>query len=85
MGHCESYSYGLELETALAKAIEESNTYLTPQIVTGEHNIVFHSEWDNLNKIKTNVTGSNVVSSAAGDHASGMLTWIHPTTKDNTA
>ena len=64
--HCESYSFGLELETAMAKAIEESNTYLTPQIVTGEGNILFHSEWDNLNKIKTNITGSNVVNSAAG-------------------
>ena len=64
--HCESYSYGLELETAMAKAIEESDTYITPQIVTGDDNVVFHSEWDNLNKIKTNITGSNVVNSAAG-------------------
>ena len=34
--HCESYSFGLELKTAMAKAIDQANTYLTPQIVTGE-------------------------------------------------
>ena len=64
--HCESYSFGIELETAMAKAVEEMSTYLTPQIVTGEDNEVFHGEWDNLNKILTNVTGSNVVNIAAG-------------------
>ena len=64
--HCESYQFGIELETAMAKALEETSTYLTPQIVTGDSNEVFHSEWDNLNKILTNVTGSNIVNSAAG-------------------
>ena len=34
--------------------------------MTGEDNTVFHSEWDNLNKVMTNVTGNNVVNSAAG-------------------
>ena len=64
--HCELYSFGIELETAMVYALEKSNTYLTPQIVTGESNEVFHNEWDNLNKILSNVTGSNVVISAAG-------------------
>ena len=50
----------------MAKAIDEADTYLTPQIVTGKDNLVFHSEWDNLNKILTNVTGPNAVNSAAG-------------------
>lgn len=50
----------------MAKAIEELGTYVTPQIVTRDDNVVFQSEWDNLNKIKTNVTGSNVVNNAAG-------------------
>ena len=66
MGHCESYRFGLELETAISKALDEASTYLTPRIVTGENNAVFHGEWDNLNKITTNVTGNNVVNSAAG-------------------
>ena len=64
--HCESYSFGLELETAMAKVIDEGDTYLTPLIVTGKGNLVFHSEWDKLNKMLTNVTGPNAVNSAAG-------------------
>ena len=65
LGHSETYNYSLELETALAKALRECSTHLTPQIITGEQNIVIHSEWDNLNKI-TNIHGSNIVNSAGG-------------------
>ena len=32
-----------------------------PQIVCGPGNKVFHTEWDNLNRVTTNVEGSNVV------------------------
>ena len=35
-------------------------------MICGESNKVFHSEWDNLNKITTNIHGSNVVNSAGG-------------------
>ena len=66
LGHSESYDFGLELETALAKALDEVSTYLTPQIVTGKGNIVFHCEWDNLNNTTTSVHGSNIVNSAGG-------------------
>jgi len=66
LGHSESYDYGLELETALANALDEVSTYLTPQIITGEGNLLFHCEWDNLNKTTTNVHGSNTVNSAGG-------------------
>ena len=66
LGHCESYDFGLELETALAKVVDEMSTSLTPSIITGDGNEVFHSEWDNLNRITTNVHGSNVVNSAGG-------------------
>ena len=38
---------------------------LTPQIVSGEDNKVFHVEWDNLNKTATNVHGSIMVNSTA--------------------
>lgn len=64
LGHSESYEFGLEIETAMAKALEEASTHLTPQIVTEEGNIVFHCEWDNLNKTTTNVHGTNIVNSA---------------------
>jgi len=77
LGHCESYDYGLELQSAMAKALDETSTLLTPQIVIGDGNVVFHSEWDNLNKILTNVHGSNVVNSAGGimvqETASGYM------------
>ena len=66
LGHSESYDFGLELETGLAKALNESSSLLTPQIITGEGNLVFHCEWDNLNKITTNVHGNNIVNSAGG-------------------
>ena len=64
--HCESYSFGIELETAMAYALEKANSYLMPQIVNGESNEVFHNKWDNLNKILKSATGSNIVNSAAG-------------------
>lgn len=50
----------------MVKAIDECSTSLTPNILTGEGNDVFHLEWDNLNKITTNVHGSNVVNSTGG-------------------
>ena len=50
----------------MAKTLDEVSTYLTPQIVTGEGNLVFHCEWDNLNKTTTNVIGNNIVNSAGG-------------------
>ena len=53
LGHSQNYSFGLELETAQAKALDEVSTHLTPQIVTVEGNSVFHCEWDNLNKTTT--------------------------------
>ncbi len=50
----------------MAKAIDEVSTFLTPSIITGDGNELFHNEWDNLNKITTNIHGSNIVNSAGG-------------------
>ena len=66
LGQCESYDFGLELETALAKAIAEVSTKLTPQIIPVDRNEVYHMEWDNLNVLTTTIHGSNVVNSAGG-------------------
>ena len=66
LGHSEIYGFSLELETALAKAIDEVFTYLSPQIVTGEGNLVFHCGCDNLNKTTAYVHGSNIISNAEG-------------------
>ena len=37
-----------------------------PQIVTGEGNIGFHCEWDNLNRTTTNMHGNTIVNSSGG-------------------
>ena len=62
--HCESYDFGLELETALAKAVDAFPHFHSPDYY-GEAN-VFHLEWDNLNKITANIHGSNMENSTGG-------------------
>ena len=42
-GRSECYDFGLELGTVVAKAQAEVSTYLMPQIVTGEGNIVLRT------------------------------------------
>ena len=66
LGQCESYDVGLELETAFLKAIGEVSTKLTPQIILGDGNEVYHMEWDNLNVLTTSIHGSSVVNSTGG-------------------
>jgi len=82
LGHCETYDFGLELETALAKALVEVSTSLTPQIITGEGNEVFHLEWDNMNKI--NIHGSNVVNSTGGIMIQEVKPGFNVSNKDQT-
>ena len=75
----------------MAHSLVETSTYLTAQTVSGDFYDVFHSEWNKLNKILTNVTGSNVVNSAAGimiqevksDNGSDSLEQTLPTAKRN--
>ena len=56
-GHCENYSFSLELETALGRAIQESSNLLTPQIVRNpEGESTFHSDFDNFDQLTA--TGS---------------------------
>jgi hypothetical protein len=50
----------------MADALDNVSSSLTPQIALGEYNDVFHVEWDNLNKITTNIHGTNVVNSTGG-------------------
>ncbi len=56
-----SYDFGLELETVLAKAQVEVS-----QIVSGEGNIGFHCEWDNLNRTTSSVHNNTIVNSSGG-------------------
>ena len=39
LGHSESYSFSLELETALAEALEEAHTILTPHVIQNLHHL----------------------------------------------
>ncbi len=56
MGHCESYTFSLELETALANAVMQSGSLLNPDIVknpdpnTPLPDGLIHSWWDNFDK-----------------------------------
>ena len=66
LGHCESYMFSLELETAVAVALEQTSSLLTSKIVTGPDNEVFHSEWDNFNQFLTGLHGKPAFNTAAG-------------------
>ena len=39
LSHSESYDFGLQLETAIAKAQDQVSTFLTHEIVTGDGNV----------------------------------------------
>ena len=39
LGHSESYFFSLELETALAEALEQADIILTPQIIRNPHHL----------------------------------------------
>lgn len=67
MGHCESYSFSLELETAIAEAIEETSTLLSSQIIRQpEAPAVFHSEFDNFDQLLNDLTGMGSIHTAHG-------------------
>ena len=67
MGHCENYCYTLEMETALAKAIAETSTLLSTQIIRApESRSVFHSEFDNFDQLLNSITGKDSVHTAHG-------------------
>ena len=56
-GHSENYSFAIELETALATAMQQSSNLLTTQIVrTPAGQSTFHSDFDNFDQLTA--TGS---------------------------
>ena len=49
LGHSETYSHSLELETALATMVQQSSNMLTSQIIRNPAgNSLFHSDFDNF-------------------------------------
>ncbi len=67
LGHSESYSFSLELETAIATALQQSSSLLSTQIVQNPNaNSVFHSEFDNFDQLVNSLTGSGSIHTAHG-------------------
>ena len=66
LGHCENYLFSVELETAVAAALDQTSSILTPRIVKSPENVVFHSEWDNFNQLLTGLHGRPAFNTAAG-------------------
>ena len=67
LGHCESHSFSVELETAMAKALWETSSLLTSQIIRGPIvSSLFHSEFDNFDQLVNSMTGSGSVHTAHG-------------------
>ena len=64
--NCESHNYISELKNGMAMGLKDVSSLLTSQIVRGENNEVFHMEWNNLNKVTTNIHGNNVVNHTGG-------------------
>jgi hypothetical protein len=66
-GHCESYSFSLELETALAQALEQTSTMLSRQIIQEPRApSIFHSEFDNFDQLVNSPTGAGSIHTAHG-------------------
>ena len=66
-GHCENYSFALELETVIATAAEMQSKVLSQRIVTHPKGpSVFHSEFDNFDQLVNDLTGSGSVHTAHG-------------------
>ena len=62
LGHCESQSFSVELETAIAKALGETSSLLTSQIIRGPVvPSLFHSEFDHFDQLVNSMTGSGSV------------------------
>jgi len=67
MGHSESYSFSLELETAIAQAVEKTSSFLSTQIVRDpDAPSVFHSEFDNFDQLLNDLTGMGSIHTAHG-------------------
>ena len=66
-GHCESYSFALELETAIAMTTHESSSILSTKMVPFPVGAsVFHSEFDNFDQFVNDLAGKGSVHTAHG-------------------
>ena len=66
-GHCESYSFSLEVETVIAKALKETSSLLSSQIVRNPSiPYVFHPDFDNFDQFVNDLSGAGSVHTANG-------------------
>ena len=64
-GHCESYSFSLEAETAIAKALEETSSFSSSPIVCNPAApVIFHSDFDNFGQFVNDIFGAGSVHTA---------------------
>ena len=57
LGHCASYTKVLDIENAVSDALDKASSVLTPTIVRGTSNLVFHSIFDNFDQNFTSIRG----------------------------
>ena len=64
-GHCENYSFSLELETAIAAAVRLNSSILTDKIIRNPvEPSVFHSEFDNYDQLINDLSGKGSIHTA---------------------
>ena len=68
LGHCESYTYSIELETAPANSIVESASLVSNSDVIKRQpeGAVFHSDWDNFDQLVSDVYGAGSIHTTVG-------------------
>jgi hypothetical protein len=67
LGHSETYSFPLELQTSITIAVETSSTLLSPQIVRNPNvPFIFHSDFDNFDQLLNYLCGMASVHTSHG-------------------
>ena len=67
LGHCENYSFLLELETALATSVDNTQSIVPPNIIRNPTSpAVFHSDFDNFDAYVNELYGAGSVHRAHG-------------------
>ena len=67
LGHSETYSFSLELETYIAITVETTSTLLSPQIVRNPNvQFIFHSDFDNFDQLLNGLCGMASVHNSHG-------------------
>ena len=67
LSHSKSYSFSLELETALAETLEEAHTIPTPKIIQNSHRpSLFWSDFVNFDLLVYDISGAGSIHTCNG-------------------